>query len=248
MYPLTHVYFAQKVLGYIDDATTLGSMFPDMVILCGIPWDGSHRLGITLWPHLKNASGPIIPFVKGIITHGIEPRGLDYYSDEQYSIFEKGYCFEKARPLVKQVVEALNIPPENGWWKAHNFIEMGIELYMDDRHSWLQRQVFQAFQNKYLIDRLVSDLSPLLPQRNRPLDHCFSIFENATTQGEISAALLAARYEKQINHRHNIDSIDILHCQALIEEGRRIIEAEVEEFFEDVKQRIVPVWDEYASK
>ena len=245
MYPLTHVYFAHKVLGHIDDATILGSIFPDMVILCGIPWNESHRLGQTLWPHFKNAADPMVPFVMGIITHGIEPRGLDYYSDEQYGVFEKGYCFEKARPLVKQVIEALNIPPENGLWKAHNFIEMGIELYIYDRHPWLPGQVSRAFQNQPLVDRLVTRLSPLLSQRDRPLDHCFSVFSKIIAEDEINAAFLAVRYEKQLNHRHNIESIDVESCQALIERGQQIIEAEVEDFFEDVKKRMAPVWDEY---
>ncbi len=244
MYPLTHIYFARKVMGFLDDALLLGSIFPDMVILCGIPWEASHRLGFVLWPHFKEAAPPLVHFTQGIITHGIEPRGLDYYSDEQYGPYEKGYCFEKARPLIEQVVEALGIPPENGWWKAHNFIEMGIELHIYDRFPELPGKLYQAFHQQSLIDSLVLSLSPLLVERSRPLSHCFSVFKQYIEEGEMDATLLALRYERQINHRHNIESIDIAHCRDLIVKGQKLIETELEDFFEDVKRKMKPVFEQ----
>ncbi len=244
MYPLTHIYFARKVMGFLDDALLLGSIFPDMVTLCDIPWEESHRLGLILWPHFKKAAPPLVHFTQGIITHGIEPRGLDYYSDEQYGSYEKGYCFEKAKPLIEQVVEVLRIPPENGWWKAHNFIEMGIELHIYERFPELQGKLFQAFQQQSLIDLLVSSLSPILVERNRPLKHCFSVFKQYIEKEEMDATLLAIRYERQINHRHNIESIDIAHCRDLIVKGQRLIETELEDFFEDVKIKIKPILEQ----
>ncbi len=242
MYPLTHIYFARKVLGNLDDATTLGSIFPDMVILCGIPWEESHRLGLKLWPHFKDAPFPLSRFARGVITHGIEPPGLDYFSDEQYETFEKGYCFEKARPLVDQVIEALSIKPEDGWWKAHNFVEMGIELYIFDRNPELLSQMRQSFKNQSLIELLVAHLSPLLVSRTKHLEACFSIFERFVMEEEIDAELLAVRYERQIYHRHNIDSVDTDYCRELIIKGRQIIEDEIEDFFEDVKKKMEPLW------
>ena len=35
MYPLTHLYFAEMVLGTLDDKTILGSIFPILLCLQG---------------------------------------------------------------------------------------------------------------------------------------------------------------------------------------------------------------------
>ncbi len=249
MYPLAHLYFAQKALPKFDHTAVLGSVFPDLVIAGGIEWQESHTLGMKMWKHFRGKGQELVNFTLGVISHGVEPRGLDYYSDEKYGRFERGYCYEKARPLVDSVVEACNISSEDGWWKAHNFIEMGIELYIFERRSELLTVLQEALSRQDIISFLNTELSALLGREKEELEKGFILFESLFAQEEpLDARVLAMRYQKQIYYRHNIESIDVGSCRKIIEKSRLLIEDDIEDFFNSVCEQMVPVWRELAEQ
>ncbi len=226
----------------LDDAAILGSIFPDLLLLSGLDWETSHSLGEKIWHHLHKGGEERVLFSLGVISHGIEPRGLDYYSDEKFGTFEKGYCFEKARPLVDAVVEACNLSLNDGWWKAHNFIEMGVELYLNRRRPELISKLRRAFSNTGLITSLILDLSPVLKIEKAPLEKSFEKFKQFAEDEPVDARALAIRFQRQIYIRHNIESINISQSRAIIEKGEKIIIPDIEAFFRDVKEKMAPVW------
>ncbi len=226
----------------LDDAAILGSIFPDLVLLSGLDWETSHSLGEKIWHHIHKGGEERVLFSLGVISHGIEPRGLDYYSDEKFGTFEKGYCFEKARPLVDAVVEACNLSLNDGWWKAHNFIEMGVELYLNRRRPELISKLRRAFSNTGLITSLIRDLSPVLKIEKAPLEKSFEKFKQFAEDEPVDARALAIRFQRQIYIRHNIESINISQSRAIIEKGEKIIIPDIEAFFRDVKEKMAPVW------
>ncbi|HHT46046.1 MAG TPA: hypothetical protein GX004_01980 [Firmicutes bacterium] len=244
MYPLTHIYFAKRVLGYLDDPTALGSIFPDMLILSGITWKESHTLGKQIWRFFRGKQSDLVNFSLGVITHGIEPKGLDYYSDEKYRHFERGYCFEKAKPLIDRVVDACNIASDDGWWKAHNFIEMGVELYINEKHPRLLISLQRAFYNVALIRKLCRELSPLLSRDAEILEKNFSTFKSFIDEEPLDAHLLALRYQRQIYFRHNIESIDLEESRDIIHKGKELVIDDIEDFFSEVKEEVRCVLDE----
>ena len=75
MYPLTHLFFAKRVLGFLDDPVALGSIFPDVLILSSIGWKESHSLGIEIWRHFRGKEKTWLTFLWSNY-HGIEPKGL----------------------------------------------------------------------------------------------------------------------------------------------------------------------------
>ncbi|MDO9534713.1 MAG: hypothetical protein Q7J85_05130 [Bacillota bacterium] len=241
MYPLTHIYFAEKLLGFLDDAAILGSIFPDVAILSGIEWSESHTLGLCLWENFRGKREELVHFSLGVITHGIKPKGLDYYSDEKYRDFEKGYCFEKARPLVDAVVEACNISPDDGWWKSHNFVEMGIELYLYEKQPELLVSLKKALANNNLITILINDLSPVLKKDKDLLEKVFSTFRKFIEEEPLDAQILALRYQKQIYFRHNIEFIDLAKSQSIINRSKELIGVDIEDFFNEVKEQVSPI-------
>jgi hypothetical protein len=245
MYPLTHLYFAEKVLGPLDDKIILGSIFPDMTILIGIDWNRSHTLGLELWRHLREKNKSLINFSLGVISHGIDPKGLDYYSDEKYRNFEKGYCFEKARPLVKSVVDACYISSGDGWWKAHNFIEMGIELYIYEKHPELLPLLRKSLANIVLVRKLCQELSFILGKDEATLEKIFFAFRKFIEEEPLDAQLLALRYQKQIYFRYNIESIDLMKCQGIIQKGKKLVVSDIEDFFLEVKEQMSPIWKDF---
>ncbi|RJX27329.1 MAG: hypothetical protein C4554_04450 [Dethiobacter sp.] len=248
MYPLTHLYFAGKVLGSLDDSTVLGSIFPDMTILIDIDWNRSHSLGLELWRHFQEKNKDLVDFSLGVISHGIEPKGLDYYSDEKFRSFEKGYCFEKARPLVESVVEACFISSGDGWWKAHNFIEMGIELYIYEKRPELLPLLQKSLADAVLVRKLCQELSSILDRDETTLEKMFSAFKKFFADEPLDAQLLALRYQKQIYFRHNIESIDLVKSRDIIQKAKELVVSDIEDFFLEVKEQMAPIWNEVFEK
>lgn len=242
MYPLAHLYFARKALSFADDALLLGSIYPDMAIISGIDWEESHRLGFKLWQHFCRKGRPLAYFSLGVISHGVEPPGLDYYSDEKYGSFEKGYCFEKARPLIDDVIKACFISAGDGWWKAHNFIEMGIELYLFDKFPHLLTLLKRTLNNDGLIKIISRELSYLLGKEESLLEKSFLTFRRFVAGEKLDARLLAQRYQRQIYYRHNIASIDLNSCSDIILEGKKLVAPDIQDFFNDVKRLMLPTW------
>ncbi|NLJ57069.1 MAG: hypothetical protein GX334_08515 [Firmicutes bacterium] len=244
MYPLTHIYFARKALGFLDDAVVLGSVFPDIIVVTGLDWKLSHTRGLKFWQRCSQQGNKALRnFSLGVITHGIEPKGLDYYSDKQYKDFEKGYCFEKARPLVNSVVKACRLPADDGWWKAHNFIEMGVELYIYEKQPELLALLRQAHANTALIRQLVCTFSPLLGKSKLSLQKAFAVFR-AAAEEPFALRRMVLRFQRQVVHRYNVASIDLPACKEIILRGKKLIVPDIEAFFLNVKKMMSPVWKE----
>ena len=235
IFPQTHVYFAEMVLNRASDAITLGSLLPDMIISSNFNHTQAHSIGHELWQILGEDS-EMADLALGAISHGIAPRGLDYFGDEKYSGFERGYCFEKGRLLVDATVEACNIPPQMGWWKAHNIIEMGIELRVSARGSY-GNTIRQAFNN----EDLITQLSELLPGLTGSSEHYLkSRLSGFTGYIEISKPTplsLAEKYNYQMFIRHKVN-IDIPKVARLIALAAGYIENDIDDFFRVVRQQV----------
>lgn len=234
MFPQTHVYFAEKVLGRRSDAITLGSIFPDMMVGAGVEHARAHSLGLELLKMFRD-SEELTDFALGAVTHGISPRGLDYFGDEKYPGFERGYCFEKGRALVEQTIEACNLPERMGLWKAHNIVEMGIEMKISCRDQYGQI-LRRAFNNHNLINRLSSVLSSVTGDGRR-LKKRIATFPGYIEVYRATAESLAGMYRIQMYARHqiNINTVKVAH---LIETAAGRVEDDLADFFRLVEQHV----------
>ncbi len=248
MYPLAHLYFVARVLGFRGDAAALGSIFPDSVISSGLEWDNSHSLAEILWKHFRGKGKQLEHFSLGVISHGTEPRGLDYFSDEKYKNYERGYCYEKARSLIDDVVDSCYIAPEDGWWKAHNFIEMSVELHLYQKDPSLLSDLRSALGNSSLITYISRKLEMPLGLNRKVLENSFTLFKGfAVEEDNIDTRVLALRFQNQHYFKHSIESIDLQKCQDLIKRGQKIIATDIEDFFEYAREQMKPVWKEYLG-
>lgn len=237
MYPQTHVFFAGLVLEKINDATILGSLFPDMIIGPSMGHRKAHSLGAMLLQ--KNLNGAKLDFVRAVITHGIDPPGLDYYGDEKFPGYELGYCFEKARPLVKETVKACNIPPEMGLWKAHNIIEMGIELLIS-RSGPYGQMIRRAFANKSLVSHLSQWLSEHVAMDATELQKKITAFPHYIEVFRATPESLANKYRIQMFTKHRIN-INTTRVAELIARAAEMIEEDVNCFWEQASRLIKAV-------
>jgi hypothetical protein len=231
MFPQTHVYFASRVLGKLNDAVVLGSIFPDIAIGAGVNRDLSHGSGLEMLEFLSQDQR-LVDFALANITHGVNPDGLDYYSDELHPPFEKGYCFEKARPLVEDTVYACNIPPEMGWWKAHNIIEMGIELLISSSGNYGQI-ISRSFENHSLISDISEKMGVFYSLDSQPFMARIKKFPDVVDSSKSSCQSLALKYNDQMLDKHNIQ-VKIPEVGQLILEASEIVKNDFEDFFNSV--------------
>lgn len=247
MYPLAHVFFAEKALQQQNTEIILGSIFPDVLFFSGCDWICSHSLGQSFWQEL-NADREMALFCRGVISHSIEPRGLDYYSDQQYRDYEKGYCYEKARPLVEGVIAACDVSPEDGWWKAHNFIEMGVELYLFEKRPRLLNLLHAALGESKAISNICRKIAPLIATKSTgQLEQGYRLFQEFMERGPMDARSLAIRYRDHMFMRHQVTYVNLSQFEDIIEQGREIITADIEIFFDDVTELMLPVWGSIKS-
>ena len=231
MYPQTHVYFAEMILDGQSDEITLGSILPDMLNGRGINHYDSHSKGSEIFCFLKQYQ-TLLDFGKAVLTHGFVPKGLDYYGDEKYLDYEKGYCFEKARPFVLDTVEACNIPPEMGWWKAHNIVEMGIELIVSSSGDYSEK-IKSVFTNHSLISEVDEMLCELLKLDNYDFLKRVKRFTGLIEIEKAGAFSLAEKYRLQMHFRHQVE-IDTKKVASLIERAAESVYDELQDFFKTV--------------
>lgn len=231
MYPQTHIYFAEKVLARENDLISLGSIFPDMIIGHYFNHLQAHSQGIEIYRNLRN-NGAFSDFKNAVVTHGFDPRGLDYYGDEKYLDYERGYCFEKGRQFVLATVMACNIPYEMGWWKAHNIIEMGVELLVS-----LSGHYSEKIKSALTSRQLIADVDELIQCLWRDADMQFikraERFANFVEVGRASPVSLAEKYRVQMRVKHGVE-IDVGAVAALIDRAAEHVSGDIHLFFDDI--------------
>ncbi len=237
MYPITHVWFSRRVMGYVNNVTVLGSIFPDAVIKCSLTYDQTHNAGWGLYEYFRNHREEYLDFARAMVTHTVNPKGLDFYGDEEYGNGYKGYCFQKAVAIEKDVIDACNIPDKFGLWKAHNFIEMGIEMNIADSESELVNILHKGLTDSLLIKELSPCIDAYFGLKDSSVADCFSRFTGFMELQKLSSLTLANRYGTQMQVKHGIN-IDISKCNDIIEKSRTIVQADFESFIDYCTEKV----------
>ena len=178
------------------------------------------------------------PFAVGMITHGVAPAGLDYYGDQKYRDFEKGYAFEEARPYATRVATICHLPESMGWWKAHNFVEMAIEWRIAQQQPNLGLQVHQALTQAEEIAFLAPHLAAFFKQDGGGLLRSLPAMVPFLALDPVTPATLAERYQIQVRMRHGVEAIEVDQAAVLIEEIAEVIQPRCWAFMEDALGKI----------
>ncbi len=229
MFPITHIWFSRQVLGYINNLTVLGSIFPDIAVSGHLTYNQTHHMGWGLFDGMKTEGSRHMDFCKALVTHTVDPRGLDYYGDEAYGNGYKGYCFQKGVQIVEEVIEACNLPSEYGLWKAHNFIEMGIEINMIQKEQSLIKRLHDSLQDMALIAELAVPLEQYFKLQPHSIEASFSRFKGFVELKDLNSDNLAFKYNVQMQSKHGI-SIDVQRCSEIIEKSREIVRHDFDAF------------------
>jgi len=266
LFPITHAYAVNQIVPSAGRLHILGAIFPDAAPLAlarraqahaapgdrhtgdgsgvegaltnGLSWDQTHRSGATLYAFLRERAPAGLPFAVGMITHGVEPAGLDYYGDRKYGDFEKGYAFEEARPYATRVATICHLPETMGWWKAHNFVEMAIEWRIAQQQPDLGLHVQKTLLQAEDLEFLSPHLTAFFGQDGTDLLRSLPAMVPFLALDPITPATLAERYQRQMRQKHGVEAIEVEQAAALIEEIADAIQPHCWAFFEDALGKI----------
>lgn len=208
MFPLVHWYFGKRMAAP-SSLLALGGTLPDLGGGMGLERNRAHVAGKELYAWCKQEAPELLPAAQGMIVHGVDPKGVDYYADEAWSGGERGWCFQLCEPFVPQVIKACALPEKWGLWKGHNFVEMAMELVVKELEPSLSDELMQASADKGAIDALTAGLKncfdleePRIRQMLGLLPVIFSI-EDTTAQS------LAQHYKENLARMYDIQNSDV---------------------------------------
>lgn len=221
MYPLTHLYVTKQVLGKLTPALALGSVLPDVLVGVGMHWKEAH----------SQKSLPHQELLLGNLIHGISLPGLDYYSDCSYQ-GQEGYAFQYAHHLKNDLAH-LGVPKEHTLWRGHNFIEMAIEVMLNQTESNLWQQLELSFHDVELKKIIYS----FLHQNNYNKDHLVDLVLTRflNIRGKIDR--LASDYAKKLNNIYHLQ-LSAADCQKLTLKSKELIINHYKLFIKECCQQI----------
>ena len=248
MFPLAHLEFAGRLLGPLRIEEMLGAVFPDVVVAVDLGWEVTHRLGARLYSAAATARAEghpdgevLVRFARAALTHGADPAGLDFYGDVAYGGVDRGFAYQVARPLADRVAAACRLPAELGLWKAHNFVEMAVDLLVDEVHpGWGPSLVtaLNAAAPRSCVSTFFDDALALPAGR---MAACFARFPSFVAVADLSPLRLAQMYGVQVRAKHGVDEIDVVLAAALIEEAVDLVRPETDRFFETAGEGVARV-------
>jgi hypothetical protein len=245
VFPIAHAWLVERLVAKPSPAHHLGCVWPDMLFESPLTHAQSHRGGAGLVAHLRTldgeTAGVLRQFVAGVLTHGSEPRGFDWYSDEEYGGADssaRGYAFQKGQVLAHDAARACDVPEDAGWWKAHNLVEMAFErpLYAE-RHEWGDR-LLAACGDEALIDSIAAELSTIFALPADALALPMRRFPEVSQLRPSSALALAERYAVQTRLKHPGAVPDVAAIAGLIERAEEIIAPDGQRFLADCEEAV----------
>lgn len=227
MFPIAHLWLLERVVSEVTAAHRIGAVWPDMLFGAPLTHGESHQRGAELLAFARGHGDDreFAAFVTGVITHGSDPHGFDWYSDECYGgapLAEKGYAFQRGRPLAPAVAAACGLPPVDGPWKAHNIVEMAFEPALHAAEPSLADGFAAACADRALVKRIAARLAAFYHRPAHRLAGAILGFA-AWWVAPTSEDALAGVYARQVRLKHAGASPDPAAIGQLIGEAGAII-------------------------
>lgn len=245
MFPLAHALVAQNLIKKDDSQVIFGGVFPDLAHVIGLNRDTTHEMGRDFYSFCRDYDEDFLDFARAVISHGASPPGLDYHADQSYEGREPGYCFQRAVPLVDQVIKTCAIPHEMGLWKAHNFIEMAFDVISVELNPLLTEQFATALEDEKELKRCANLLGRYFHVDGAMINDAFQRMPDYFCLQDVTAFNLAEKYAAQLKKRHGVLKADPQGMAGVIEEAREIVTAEFSLFINDVEDKICQLLLQY---
>lgn len=246
MFPIAHAWLLTRILPDASPAHFLGCIWPDMLFESPLSHPQSHRSGARLAEFAGNLPAArdrelVRTFVAGVLTHGSEPRGFDWFSDEEWGgrpLEDKGYAFQHGKRIATQTAEACGVAPEQGWWKAHNIVEIAFEQALYTANPALGGQLQAVCADHALMERIAIALSSFYDAPATRLAHAMRRFQDVAQFQPADAAASARTYALQVRLKHPGAAPDERAIAALIADTEREIASDRDAYLAQCVERV----------
>jgi hypothetical protein len=180
-------------------------------------------------------------FVAGVLTHGSDPHGFDWYSDEEYGgrpPEERGYAFQRGKVFAAEAAVACGVPEHHGWWKAHNCVEIAFERPLYAAQPELGDHLAAACSDTWLIERVARHLAGFFDQPAAALVVPMRRFHEAVLFQPETVGAWAEMYAVQVRLKHPGAQPDVAAIARLIERAEDIIAVDGQAYLDDCAARV----------
>lgn len=241
MFPIAHVWLLERIVPAPTPAHYLGCVWPDMLFGGPLTHIESHQRGADLlaFAQARQRAGvsdadELLAFVTGALTHGSQPHGFDWYSDEEWGEQPpgaKGYAFQRGLPLAAATAAACRLPPADGPWKAHNIVEMAFEVLLYSAGPRLGERFAAANRDEALVARIAVPLAGFFGKPAEALAAAMTTFARYWIF-PASVATLAHIYVVQTRAKHHVHDPDEAALAGLIERATDLIAPDRDAYLE----------------
>lgn len=251
MFPIAHAWMIEQCAPAPTLAHYLGCVWPDMLYGSPLTHQQTHREGTALVAYAASLppgdeADEFRQFVQGALSHGVEPHGFDWYSDEEYgglSSSERGYAFQRGRQLAERAAAACGVAPDQGWWKAHNLIEMAFERRLYAERSERGERIATACADTALVERISVHLAERFGQPTDALAETMRRFPAIVALCPTTLESLARTYAAQTRLRHPGAQPDEAALAHLIAEAETIVAPDADEFLRSCTTQVGAMLD-----
>ena len=238
MFPIAHAWMIEQYVSSPTLTHYLGCVWPDMLYGSPLTHQQTHREGVALAAYAASRpSGDegdeFRQFVQGALSHGVEPHGFDWYSDEEYGglpASERGYAFQRGRQLAERAAMACGVDVSQGWWKAHNLIEMAFERRLFTERPGRGERIGSACADAALVEHISTYLAEHFGQPADALAVPIRRFSQVVELRPATVESLARAYATQTRLRHPGAQPDETALAHLIGEAEAIVAPDADEF------------------
>lgn len=241
MFPVAHGWLLAQVKGEPSLAEYLGCVWPDMLFGSPLTHPQSHKSGAKLLAFARGLpSGPerdeFTAFARGVLTHGSEPHGFDWFSDEAYGADgadgarARGYAFQRGAPLATRAAAACGLPEDQGLWKAHNLIEMAFERWCFEANPLAARRLATACADTDLMARIAAPLASFFDADRTALADSMRRYAEVVTLTPTSLDALGQTYALQTRIKHTNAQPSASAIADLIGEAEELVADERDEY------------------
>lgn len=245
MFPIAHAWLLEQLVPVAQPAHYLGCVWPDMLYGGPLTHMQSHRSGLALVRALPAAGAPDYPalraFAVGVLTHGSEPHGFDWYSDERYGgapAEERGYAFQRGKPLAEEAAAACGVAPADGWWKAHNIVENAFERSLFLERPERGERIFAACDDDGLVDVVSHWLAAIFGVPPADLASAIRRFPEVVELRPATHESLATVYALQTRLKHPSAQPDAARIAGLITRAEELISGDRDAYLATCRAKV----------
>jgi hypothetical protein len=255
MFPIAHTWLIEQCVPGPTLAHYLGCVWPDMLYGSPLTHQQTHREGAALAAYVASLppgeeADEFRQFVRGALSHGVEPHGFDWYSDEEYGglpVSARGYAFQRGRPLAERAAAACGVAQDQGWWKAHNLIEMAFERRLYAERPERGERIAAACADTALVERISVRLAEHFGQPAALIAAPVAHFPQIVELRPATVESRARTYAMQTRLRHPGAQPDEAAIANLIAEAEGLVAQDGDEFLRSCTERVRAILDDAFS-